>query len=599
MGAARFKILLRPEVWLDYTPVPRTCRDERVAGTSQVTQVTRKFVRFVTDCDLPGFYTGASSLMQPAPAKQVNPWIVTAAVMLATFMEILDTTVVNVSVPHLAGNMGATVEEGTWVVTSYLVSNAIVLPMAGWLANRFGRRRLLMSCVAGFTLTSLLCGMATSLESLIIFRVLQGLTGGGLQPLAQAVLLETFPPKKHGTAMAAFGLGIILAPILGPTLGGYITDNYSWRWIFYLNLPVGVFSLLMMNAFVHDPHYIGKHRTGSVDLWGIGFLALGFGMLQMVLDTGQRKDWFSSTQIRVWTFLCVFGLVAMVVRELTTAHPIVDLRVLKDRTYSAGVFIMTMLGFVLYGSLMLLPIFLQTLLGYPALQAGLALSPRGIGSLVMMPIVGQLTNRYDPRKLIFIGVVVGSWTMFSLSHLNLNAGYWDIFRPQVIQGGAMAFLFIPLMAVSMQGIAREKMGNATSIYNLMRNIGGSFGIATMTTFLARRSQVHQNQMVSHISSFDHNTQMMWRGMTGWFLSHGSDSVAAGRQALSAMYGMLQQQAMMLSFVEAFWVMGVIFLGMVPLLFLLKNPRKLHPHEKKVRLEAGTHEREPELMGVGH
>ncbi len=544
--------------------------------------------------------------MFSAPAKPVNPWVVTAAVMLATFMEILDTTVVNVSVPHIAGNLGATVDEGTWVVTSYLVSNAVILPMAGWLANRFGRRRMLMWCVAGFTVTSLMCGMATSLASLITFRVLQGLSGGGLQPMSQAVLLETFPPKKHGTAMAAFGLGIILAPILGPTLGGYITDNYTWRWIFYLNLPVGLFSLLMMNAFIHDPQYIRKRNGAGIDLWGIGFLALGFGMLQVVLDRGQQKDWFDSTQIRVMAFLCVFGLVAMVIRELTTPNPIVDLRVLKDRTFSAGVFIMTMLGFVLYGSLMLLPIFLQTLLGYPALQSGLALSPRGIGSLCTMPIVGQLTNRYDPRKLIFIGVVVGGWTMISLSHLNLNAGYWDIFWPQMIQGAAMAFLFIPLMAVSMSAISREKMGNATSIYNLMRNIGGSFGIATMTTFLARRSQVHQNQLVSHISSFDHNTQVTMRGMTAWFQMHGSNSVEASRKALGAIYGMVQQQAMMLSFIEAFWIMGIIFFGMVPMLFLLRNARDLHPHtpkagesEKKrpVLVALDQPQPEPELAGA--
>ena len=538
----------------------------------------------------------------PAP---VNPWIVTVAVMLATFMEILDTTVVNVSIPHMAGNLGATVEEGTWVVTSYLVSNAIILPMAGWLANRFGRRRILLICVGGFTITSLLCGMATSLDWLIFFRVLQGLTGGGLQPLAQAVLLETFPPKKHGTAMAAFGLGIILAPILGPTLGGWITDNYTWRWIFYLNLPVGAFSMVMISAFVRDPHYIGKHKTGGVDLWGIGFLALGFGMLQVVLDTGQRKDWFGSNQIRVWTALCVFGLVAMVVRELKARHPIVDLRVLKDVTFSAGTFLMTMLGFVLYASLMLLPIFLQTLLGYPALQAGLALSPRGLGSLVMMPIVGQLTNRYDPRKLLGLGLLVGAYTMFSLSHLNLNAGYWDIFWPQVIQGGAMAFLFIPLMATSMSGIAKEKMGNATSIYNLMRNIGGSFGIATMTTFLARRNQVHQDQLVSHVSAYDPSMRNMMRGLQGWFQLHGYSSVDAGRKSLAAIYGMVQQQAAMLSFVEAFWVMGVIFLCMLPLLFLLRNARSLHPHTRKVAAPVGQRksvaarvEPEEELVGVG-
>ena len=498
-------------------------------------------------------------------------------------------------------------EEGTWVVTSYLVSNAIILPMAGWLANRFGRRRILITCVTGFTLTSLLCGMATTLEWLIFFRVLQGLTGGGLQPLAQAVLLETFPPKTHGTAMAAFGLGIILAPILGPTLGGWITDNYTWRWIFYLNLPVGAVSVAMISAFVRDPHYIGKHQTGGIDLWGIGFLALGFGMLQVVLDTGQRKDWFGSNQIRWWTALCVFGLVAMVIRELKARHPIVDLRVLKDRTFSAGVFLMTMLGFVLYASLMLLPIFLQTLLGYPALQAGLALSPRGLGSMVMMPVAGVLTNRFDPRKLIGVGLVVGAYTMFSLSHLNLNAGYWDIFWPQVIQGGAMAFLFIPLMAVSMSGIAKEKMGNATSIYNLMRNIGGSFGIATMTTFLARRNQVHQNQLISHITQYDVRTQMTLRGMQNWFQLHGYNSVDAAKKALGAIYGMVQRQAAMLSFVEAFWVMGMIFVGMIPLLFLLRNARDLHPHTSKsvdklqpaeMAPEAPVEaEPEPELAGM--
>jgi MFS transporter, DHA2 family, multidrug resistance protein len=511
-------------------------------------------------------------------STHVNPWIVTIAVMLATFMEVLDTTVVNVAIPHMSGNLGATYEEGTWVVTSYLVSNAIILPMAGWLAGRFGRRRMMLLCVSGFSITSLLCGMATSLNWLIFFRVLQGLSGGGLQPLSQSVLLETFPPKKHGTAMAAYGLGIIIAPILGPTLGGWITDNYTWRWIFYINLPVGIISLLMISHFVIDPHYLRKRVTGGIDLWGIGFLALGFGMLQMVLDTGQRKDWFGSNQIRLWAALCVIGLVGMVVRELTAKHPIVDLRVLKDRTFAAGTFLMTMLGFVLYGSLMLLPIYLQTLLNYPAFQAGLALSPRGIGALIFTPITGQLTNRIDPRKLLAVGIIVGGSTMFSFSHLNLNAGYWDIFWPQLTQGAAMAFMFIPLMASSMSGIAKEKMGNATSIYNLMRNIGGSFGIACMTTFLARRQQVHQNQLISHITPMDIRTQEMAQGLQTWFRMHAPLSAYdAMHKSLGAIYLMVQQQAAMLSFIEAFWVMGIIFWCMLPLLLLLRNARDLHPH----------------------
>jgi DHA2 family multidrug resistance protein len=322
-----------------------------------------------------------------APHPQVNPWIVTVSVMLATFMELLDTTVVNVSIPHIAGNLAASVDEGTWVVTSYLVANAIVLPMSGWLARRLGRKNLLLICVTGFTVTSFLCGMATSLSSLIVFRVLQGLTGGGLQPLAHAILLETFPREKHGHAMAAFGIGILLAPILGPTLGGWITDNYSWRWIFYLNLPVGLLSVLMISRFVFDLHYI-RRAAGRIDLWGIGLLALGFGALQIVLDTGQRKDWFSSNYICVFAVLCVGGLVSLIVRELTTKHPIVDLRALTDRSFATGVFLITQLGFVLYASLVLLPIYLQTLLGYPAYNAGLALSPRGLDSLVTMPITG-------------------------------------------------------------------------------------------------------------------------------------------------------------------------------------------------------------------
>ncbi len=534
-------------------------------------------------------------------SSPVNPWIVTIAVMLATFMEVLDTTVVNVSVPHMAGNLGASVDEGTWVVTSYLVSNAIILPMAGWLATRFGRRRMLMVCVTGFTLSSLLCGMATRLDWLIFFRVLQGLSGGGLQPLSQSVLLETFPPKKHGTAMAAFGFGIIFAPIIGPTLGGWITDNYTWRWIFYINLPVGILSLLMISTFVIDPPYLRK-RTYGVDVWGIGFLALGFGMLQIVLDKGQEKDWFGSNQIRLWAALCIIGLVGMVIRELTAKHPIVDLRVLKDRTFSAGTLLMTMLGFVLYASLMLLPIYLQTLLNYPAFQAGLALSPRGIGALIMTPISGQLTNRLDPRKLLLIGILTGGFTMFQLSHLNLNAGYWDIFWPQIIQGAAMAFLFVPLMTTSMSGIRREQMGNATSIYNLMRNIGGSFGIAMMTTFLARRNQVHQSQLVSHVTPMDIRTQTMLRGLQSWFHLHAPLSAYdAAHKSWGAIYLMVQQQAAMLSFVEAFWVMGIIFWMMAPLLLLLRNARDLHPHVKSHKppkiAPIAMEEPEPELVGA--
>lgn len=524
----------------------------------------------------------------------MNPWIVTVSVMLATFMEILDTTVVNVAIPHISGSLAASVDEGTWVVTSYLVANAIVLPMSGWLARFFGRKRLLLLCVAGFTVTSLFCGLATTLSGLIFFRVLQGLTGGGLQPLAQAILLETFPREKHGYAMAAYGVGILFAPILGPTLGGWITDNYTWRWIFYLNLPVGVFSILMIKQFVFDPHYI-RRSAGRIDLWGIGFLALGLGTLQVVLDTGQKKDWFSSNDIRFFATLCVIGLVSLVIRELTVKEPVVDLRALKNRSFAAGVFLITQLGFVLYASLVLLPIYLQTLLGYPAYNAGLALSPRGLGSLATMPISGYLTSKTDPRRLLLVGIGLGAFTMWELSRLNLDAGYWDIFWPQVLQGVALALLFIPLTALTMASIPKEKMGNATSIFNLMRNIGGSFGIALMTTFLTRRTQFHQSTLVAHITPGDFKTQRMITGLQFWFHARGIDNYVAHRKALAAVYGLVQEHATMLAFVESFWVMAVMFLCLLPLLLLLRYhpPTSQEPPPQAPPASFNVPEQQPE------
>jgi DHA2 family multidrug resistance protein len=434
---------------------------------------------------------------------------------------------------------------------------------------------MLLFCVAGFSLASLLCGAASSLSQLIVFRVLQGLAGGGLQPLAQAILFETFPKEKHGQAMAAYALGIIVAPIVGPTLGGWITDNYTWRWIFYLNIPVGIFSLGMMARFIHDPPYLKLKRNAGVDLWGIGLLALGLGALQILLDTGQRKDWLGSRDIRIEAVLCVVGLLAFVYRELTVAHPIVDLRALKDRSFAVGVCLMSAVGFCLYASMVLLPQYLETLLNYPSMQAGLALSPRGLGSLLLTFIVGAIAARMDVRKLLVGGFAVAAGTMFMLAGLNLNAGYWDIFWPQVLQGGAMACMFIPLSAAAMSHVSRERMGNATSIFNLMRNIGGSVGIAVMTTLLARRQQFHQNRLVEHILPGRPHTYELLHQFTGFFILKGSDPATASRQALGALYGMVRQQAAMLSFVEAFKVMGLVFLVMIPMVILLKDPKKNH------------------------
>src|SRR5712692_7862597 len=380
--------------------------------------------------------------MTPEP-RHVNPWIVAIAVMFATFMEVLDTTVVNVSLPHIAGNLSASIDEATWALTSYLVANAIILPMTGWLASMFGRKRLLMLSVIGFTISSFLCGLAPTLGMLILFRIVQGATGGALQPLSQAVLLEAFAPEDRGKAMGFWALGIVVAPILGPVLGGWLTDNYSWRWVFYINIPVGIASIVMTRLYIFDPPYL-KAESRKVDYWGIGMLAVGIGALQIVLDKGQEEDWFSSTMIVTLAIVSAVTLVALVIHELTADDPIVDLRVFKARSYAVGVFLMTVVGFVLYGSMVLLPVMLQTLLGYPSLQAGIAMAPRGIGSFFMMPLTGLMTGHFDPRKLLTAGLLVGGATLIWLSKLNLSAGYWDIFWPQLIQGGGMALLFVPL-----------------------------------------------------------------------------------------------------------------------------------------------------------
>src|SRR5437660_760219 len=426
-------------------------------------------------------------MLERSNPAAVNPWIIAIAVMLGTFMEVLDTTVVNVSLPHIAGNLSASTDEATWVLTSYLVANAIVLPLTGWLANHFGRRRILLISVTGFTFFSFLCGIAPNLPLLIVFRVFQGATGGGLQPLSQAILLEAFPPEKRGKAMAFWALGIVVAPMLGPVLGGWITDSYSWRWLFYINLPVGIAAVVMVTLFIFDPPYI-KRNEGGVDYWGIGFLALGIGALQIMLDKGQEEDWFGSHFIITLAVLTLVGLILFVIRELQAEHPVVHLNVFKIRTYSTGVFLMTVLGFVLYGSTVLLPLWLQTLMGYSALQAGMAMLPRGLGSFLFMPIVGILMGKIEARKLLAAGLIISSYSIYLLSKLNLNAGYWDIFWPQLLQGTSMGLLFVPLTTITNGLIPKEQMGNATSLFNLMRNIGASIGIASVTTISARHSQ---------------------------------------------------------------------------------------------------------------
>ncbi len=509
--------------------------------------------------------------MSASPDRQINRWLIAVSVMFATFMEVLDTTVVNVSLPHIAGSLSATIDEATWALTSYLVANAIVLPMTGWLASVFGRKRLLMFSVVGFTVASFLCGLAPTLGSLIVFRIMQGATGGALQPLSQAVLLEAFPPHERGKAMGFWALGIVVAPILGPVLGGWLTDAYSWRWVFYINIPVGIASIVMTKLFIFDPPYLRREHQ-RVDYWGIGMLIVGIGALQIVLDKGQQEDWFASSLILGLAIVSAVTLVALVIHELTTDHPIVDLRVFKERSYAVGVFLMSVVGFVLYGSLVLLPIMLQTLLGYPSLQAGIAMAPRGIGSFLMMPLTGLMTGRFDARKLLTSGFVVAGGTLFWLSRLNLEAGYWDFFWPQLIQGVGLSLLFVPLTTVAMDAIPRERMGNATSLFNLMRNIGGSIGIAVTGTMVARNQQAATAILGANVSLLDPETQSVFAQMRDGFVAAGADIVTATNRAYAALFGMVQRQAAMVSFVGLFELLGVMFFLLLPLILLMKRPR---------------------------
>ena len=502
----------------------------------------------------------------------VNPWIIAIAVMCATFLEILDTTVVNVSLPHIASSMSATVEEATWALTSYLVANAIVLPITGWLGNYFGRKRLLMVAVVGFTGSSVLCGLAPNLPALILFRILQGTSGGALQPLSQAVMLEAFPPQDRGKAMAFWGLGVVVAPMLGPVLGGWITDNYSWRWVFYINLPIGLASIIMTKLFIFDPPYIRRPKTG-IDWWGMGLLAVSIAAVQIVLDKGNEDDWFASHLILILTVIAGFAMVLFVVWELAVPHPVVQLRVFESRSYSTGVLLMTIVGFVLYGSLVLLPIFLQQLLGYPAVKAGIAMFPRGLGSFVMMPLTGILLSYFDPRKLLGIGVLGAAYSMWQLSAINLNAGYWDIFWPQFLQGLSLSLLFVPLTTVTMAPIAKEAMGNATSLFNLLRNLGGSVGIAFAATYLARRQQIHQSVLAANITPMNPNAQGVIGAIAGTMQQAGGDASQALQQAYGVVQGMIMRQASMLSFLDTFRLMAIVFLLVLPLLFLFKRPAK--------------------------
>ena len=507
----------------------------------------------------------------PQAHPEINPWLIAIAVMSSTFMEVLDTTVVNVSLPHIAGSLSASTDEATWTLTSYLVANAIILPMTGWLAGRFGRKRLLLMAVSGFTISSFFCGFAPSLGFLIIFRILQGACGGGLQPLSQAILLESFPAEKRGQAMAFWALGIVVAPMLGPVAGGWLTDNYSWRWVFYINIPIGVLAILLTQAFVFDPPYLRRERTG-IDYWGIGMLVVGMGALQIMLDKGQEEDWFESHFIVVLAILALVGLGGLIIRELRTPHPVIDLSVFKYRSYAVGTFLMTVVGFVLYGSTVLLPLLMQELLGYTATHAGITNLPRGLASFLFMPVVGVLTGKVDSRKLLAVGLSATAGAMFMVSTFSLTVGFWNFWWPLMLQGAGLGLIFVPLTTVTNDPIPRERMGNATSIFNLMRNIGASVGISTVETLQFRRMQAHINVLGQHVNQASPQTRSALAGLRQTFISRGADAVTADHQAYGALWGMVQRQASMLSYNDVFRFLGGMFLIMLPLLFLMKKPQ---------------------------
>jgi DHA2 family multidrug resistance protein len=488
-------------------------------------------------------------------------------------MEVLDTSVANVALPHIAGSLSATPEEATWVLTSYLVANAIILPMGAWFSMLLGRKRFYMICVGLFTVSSLLCGMAPTLGLLVVFRILQGIGGGALQPVSQAILVESFPREKQGMAMAVYGMGVVVAPVIGPTLGGWITDNFSWGWIFFINFPVGILSLVLTSSLVHDPPYLVRKSLGNgfqVDYMGFGLLALGLGSLEIVLDEGQRNDWFSSNYIVTFAFITVVCLVGVVLWELRQKQPVIDFHVLKERNFALATLSMLVLGFVLYGSTALLPLFLQTLLGYTAMLSGLVLSPGGIVICVAMPVVGILLRKYQARWLVIFGVAVSALGLMAMSRFTLQLDFATAVRGRIVQSFGLAFLFVPISTVAFMRIPRERMNYATGLYNLARNIGGSSGIAATTTMLARRAQFHQSVLVSHLTPYDPAYRDFLGKTTVVLQARGSSPADAVAQAQGLMYGTLQKQSSMLAFADAFWVMGALFLVIIPLMFLIRK-----------------------------
>ena len=509
------------------------------------------------------------------PDGRINPWVIALTVTLATFMEVLDTSIANVSLPHIAGNLSAGEDQSTWVLTSYLVSNAIILPLSGWFSGLLGRKRFYMLCVALFTVSSFLCGLAPSLSVLVLFRILQGAGGGGLQPSEQAILNDTFPLEKRGMAFAVYGIAVVVAPTIGPWLGGWITDNFSWRWVFYINVPVGIVSLLLTSLLVRDPPYMKKAnlRAGfRIDYIGIGLISLGLGSMQIILDKGQRDDWFASDFIIGFFALMLVGIIAGIVWEWREKEPVVDLKMLKDRNFAIATLAMFFLGFVLYASTVLIPQLLQQLLGYTAQLAGMALSPGGAVIMCMMPIVGILVSKVDTRILITFGCLVSSLALFVMAGWDLGLDFRHAVQARMLQGFGLAFLFIPINVAAFAFVPKEKTNMGTGIINLARNVGASVGIAFVTTMLDRRAQFHIARLTERANELSGAYHQALHGIESRLVSVGSTAAHASAQAQAMVYGTIERQAAMLAFLDDFKMLGIVFFAVIPILLLLKKPR---------------------------
>jgi len=500
----------------------------------------------------------------------VNPWLVAVAVMLATFMEVLDTSIAAVALPYIAGSLSATNDEATWVLTSYLVANAIVLPASTWFSLRFGRKRFLVACIAIFTVSSFMCGAATSLGMILIARAIQGAGGGALQPLSQAILLETFPPEKRGSAMAVFALGVVVAPVLGPTLGGWLTDAYSWRWAFYINIPVGIFAMWMISRNVQDPSYIKNAKPGRLDGIGLGLLAVWLGALQIILDKGQEDDWFGATWIR-WAFVVlVIGFVLFLVWEFLHKQPLVDLRVFRHRNFTLGCVLIGLFGAAIYGLVTLLPLFYQELMGYTALAAGWAVSPRGVGAIIAMPVIGYLTAKIDNRWLIAFGFSLFAAASLWFGQVNLGIGQWSFLWAIIISGFGSGCVFVPLSTTAMAFLKNEEIGNASGLYNLLRNIGGSVGISVVNTIVARHEQVHRNELARSINPARVDVQGTLQGIQSYLTSQGASAADAARQAYALVGLTVNGQARLWSYVDDFRYMALVCFACIPIVFALKK-----------------------------